>query len=92
MEDAKKGAAEYLEAHAENMRRRGLRVTTSVAVDAQAGHGILSEAEAVGADMVAMATHGRKGLSRAILGSAADKVLRGIHRPLLLHRPANIED
>lgn len=89
MEDAKKGAAEYLEAHAENMRRRGLRVTTSVAVDAQAGQGILSEAEAVGADMVAMATHGRKGLSRAILGSAADKVLRGLHTPLLLHRPTD---
>ena len=87
MEDAKKGAAEYVEAHAENMRRRGLRVTTSVAVHAQPGHGILEEAEAVGADMVAMATHGRKGLSRAILGSAADKVLRGIHHPLLLHRP-----
>jgi nucleotide-binding universal stress UspA family protein len=92
MEDAKKGAADYLEAHAENMRRRGLRVTTSVAVDAQAGHGIISEAEAVGADMVAMATHGRKGLSRAILGSAADKVLRGIHRPLLLHRSETADD
>lgn len=92
MEDAKKGAADYLEAHAENMRRRGLRVTTSVAVDAQAGHGIISEAEAVGADMVAMATHGRKGLSRAILGSAADKVLRGIHRPLLLHRAETADD
>jgi nucleotide-binding universal stress UspA family protein len=90
MEDAKKGAAEYLEAHAENMRRRGLRVTTSVAVDAQAGHGVLSEAEAVGADMVAMATHGRTGLSRAILGSAADKVLRGLHVPLLLHRPTDL--
>jgi len=89
MEDAKNGAAKYLEAHAENMRRRGLRVTTSVAVDAQAGHGVLSEAEAVGADMVAMATHGRTGLSRAILGSAADKVLRGLHVPLLLHRPTD---
>ena len=72
------------------MRRRGLRVTTSVAVDAQAGHGVLSEAEAVGADMVAMATHGRTGLSRAILGSAADKVLRGLHVPLLLHRPTDL--
>lgn len=93
LDDAKKGAADYLEAHAENMRRRGLRVTTSVAVDAQAGHGILSESEAVGADMVAMATHGRKGLSRAILGSAADKVLRGLHLPLLLYRPSNaLED
>ncbi len=92
MEDAKKGAGEYLEQQAEAMRRRGLRVTTSVAVDAQAGNGILAEAEAVGADMVAMATHGRRGFSRAILGSAADKVLRGIHLPLLLHRPGSTSD
>ena len=35
--------------------RRGLRVTTSVAVDAQAGHGILTEADAVGCDAIAMA-------------------------------------
>jgi len=86
LDDAKQGAAEYLEALAENMRRSGLRVTTSVAIDAQAGHGILSEAEAVGADMVAMATHGRTGLGRALLGSSADKVLRGIHAPLMLYR------
>lgn len=88
VEDAKEGAAQYLEAHAEAMRRRGLRVTTSVAVDAQAGGGILAEAEAVGAEMVAMATHGRTGLSRAILGSAADKVLRGSRVPVLLYRVA----
>jgi nucleotide-binding universal stress UspA family protein len=86
--DAKAGAAEYLEGHAERMRRKGLRVTTSVAVDAQAGNGILLEADAVGCDLIAMATHGRKGVSRLVLGSAADKVLRGTHVPLLLHRPA----
>jgi nucleotide-binding universal stress UspA family protein len=91
LDDARQGAAEYLEAHAENMRRKGLRVTTSVAVDAQAGHGILAEAEAVGADMVAMSTHGRTGLGRALLGSAADKVLRGIHTPLMLYRSADGE-
>ncbi|MDH3269967.1 MAG: universal stress protein [Gemmatimonadota bacterium] len=92
LDDAKEGAAKYLEERAEEMRRRGLRVTTSVAVDAQAGQGILAETEAVGADMVAMATHGRKGLSRVVLGSAADKVLRGLHKPLLLHRPNGVDD
>lgn len=92
LDDAKKGASEYLEAHAENMRRRGLRVTTAVGVDAQAGHGLLTEATAVGADMIAMATHGRTGLSRAVLGSAADKVVRGAHHPVLLHRPAGARD
>ena len=88
VEDAKEGSAEYLEAHAERLRRRGFGVTTSVAVYAQPGHGVLNEAEAVGADVIAMATHGRTGLSRAVLGSAADKVLRGTHSPLLLYRPA----
>lgn len=92
MEDAKRGAADYLESRAEGMRRRGLRVTTSVVVDAQAGQGIIAETEAVGADIVAMATHGRKGISRVVLGSAADKVLRGIHVPLLLHRPADADE
>jgi len=86
--DAKAAAAEYLEEHAERMRKRGLRVTTSVIVDTQAGHGILQEGEAVGCDLIAMSTHGRRGVGRLVLGSAADKVLRGTHVPLLLHRPA----
>jgi nucleotide-binding universal stress UspA family protein len=88
VEQARDLAADYLEGRAERMRRRGLRVTTSVAVDAQAGHGILKEADEVGCDGIAMATHARVGLSRALLGSAADKVLRGTHVPLLLYRPA----
>lgn len=86
--EAKADAAEYLEEQADLMRKRGLRVTTSVIVDAQAGQGILSEAEAVGCDLIAMATHGRKGVGRLVLGSAADKVLRGTQVPLLLYRPA----
>lgn len=87
---AKEGAAEYLEDHAERMRRRGLRVTVAIVVDPQAAHGILSEAEAVGADAISMATHGRGGVGRAVLGSAADKVLRGTHVPVLLFRPPKI--
>lgn len=86
--EAKANAAEYLEDHAERMRRRGLRVTVSVAVDPQAAHGVLTEAEEVGADLIAMATHGRGGVSRVVLGSAADKVLRGTHLPVLLYRPS----
>lgn len=92
LDEAKERAAEYLEAHAERMRKRGLRVTTSITVDAQAGHGILLEADAVECNGIAMATHGRKGLTRALLGSTADKVLRGTHLPLLLYRPVDGKD
>jgi nucleotide-binding universal stress UspA family protein len=90
LREATKSAEEYLEVRAERMRHRGLQVTTSVTVDAQAGHGILVEAESTECDAIAMATHGRTGVSRAILGSSADKVLRGTHLPLLLYRPTGI--
>lgn len=86
VEEARSAAREYLEIHAERMRQRGLTVDVGVRVEAQAGHGILKEAEAQECRLIAMATHGRGGLSRAILGSATDKVLRGAHVPLLLHR------
>lgn len=87
MAEAKESAAAYLEERADRMRRRGLRVTVSVAVDPQAAHGILSEADAVGCDLISMATHGRGGVSRVVLGSVADKVLRGTNVPLLLYKP-----
>jgi nucleotide-binding universal stress UspA family protein len=90
LREATKSAEEYLEVRAERMRHRGLQVTTSVTVDAQAGHGILVEAVSTECDAIAMATHGRTGVSRAILGSSADKVLRGTHLPLLLYRPTGI--
>jgi nucleotide-binding universal stress UspA family protein len=41
-------------------------------------------------DIVAMATHGRSGLSRLLLGSVADSVLRQSNRPVLLYRPRSV--
>jgi nucleotide-binding universal stress UspA family protein len=38
-------------------------------------------------DMVAMATHGRSGLTRLIMGSVATEVLERTGRPVLLYRP-----
>ena len=40
-----------------------------------------------GVSLVAMATHGRAGLSRLVLGSVAERVLRGAAAPVLLLRP-----
>ncbi|MEJ2216790.1 MAG: universal stress protein [Gemmatimonadota bacterium] len=48
---------------------------------------ILACARREGADLVAMATHGRGGLSRLLLGSTAQEVVRRADRPLLLYRP-----
>jgi nucleotide-binding universal stress UspA family protein len=41
-------------------------------------------------DLVAMATHGRSGLSRLFLGSVAEKVLRQTRTPVLLYRPRSV--
>jgi nucleotide-binding universal stress UspA family protein len=48
---------------------------------------ILSEAAAFGADLIALTTAGRSGLSRAILGSVAEQVMRKARAPVLLLRP-----
>lgn len=88
--EGRAAAAEYLEAHADRLRRRGLEVTTAVEVDHQPANGILREADAVGADFIVMATHGYRGIRRALLGSTADKVLRASNLPLLLYRPADV--
>jgi nucleotide-binding universal stress UspA family protein len=37
--------------------------------------------------LIALTTHGRRGLSRLLLGSVADKVVRGSTLPVLLYRP-----
>lgn len=36
------------------------------------------------ADLIVMGTHGRSGVRRLMLGSVAERVLRGTHRPVLL--------
>jgi nucleotide-binding universal stress UspA family protein len=47
---------------------------------------IIERGEADSAMVITMATHGRSGLNRFLLGSVAEKVLRGTANPLLLVR------
>jgi nucleotide-binding universal stress UspA family protein len=47
---------------------------------------IIEKGESDTAMLIAMATHGRSGLNRFLLGSVAEKVLRGAANPLLLVR------
>ena len=80
-------AESYLEETAQRLRERGLSVETQVVVDTQSALGILEFAREKAADLIAMATHGRTGFSRLLLGSVADKVLRGTTAPILVIRP-----
>jgi nucleotide-binding universal stress UspA family protein len=81
-------AASYVSALATRLRRQHatLDIETEVRTDASPAAVIIETAKAQGADVVAMTTHGR-GMSRLVVGSVADKVLRGGPRALLVVRP-----
>jgi nucleotide-binding universal stress UspA family protein len=48
--------------------------------------GIIAAAEEIGADLIVMASHGRRGLKRFILGSQANAVVTHSHVPILICR------
>jgi nucleotide-binding universal stress UspA family protein len=73
----------YLAKVAERLTGRGFRVQTQVAQGRHAASAILDGAQ--GVDLIALETHGRRGLPRLLLGSVADKVIRGASIPVLVH-------
>jgi nucleotide-binding universal stress UspA family protein len=78
----------YLETVADRLRGQDLVVQTRVAVAAHPAKAILGEARAQQGTVIALATHGRGGLTRVVLGSIADKVLQTAPGPVLVYRPA----
>lgn len=54
-------------------------------------HSILQHARSVRADLIVMGTHGRRGLSRLVLGSDAEGVLREATVPVLLIRSPEVK-
>ena len=48
---------------------------------------ILAEAEAFGADLIAVSTAGRSGVTRALFGSVAEQILRKAGPAVMLMRP-----
>lgn len=52
--------------------------------------GIIRVAQRENTDLIAMASHGRTGLSRVFYGSVAAGILNAVDRPLLLIRARNI--
>jgi nucleotide-binding universal stress UspA family protein len=79
-------ARTYLEGVAERLRAQSLRVQTRVVVHTQPAVSILDQSLQVPNSVIALATHGRTGLKR-LLGSVADKVIRGASVPVLVYRP-----
>jgi nucleotide-binding universal stress UspA family protein len=86
LKDEESAARDALESEASPLREEGIPVGVEIITGVHPAEGILEFAEAGDVDLVAMATHGRGGVARLILGSVADKVIRGGTVPVLLHR------
>jgi len=85
MKPLKASAETYLEKVGSGLRGKGVTTKCQVRVGA-AGHEIIKLADEIGADIVAMSTHGRSGVGRWVFGSVAEKVVRTGNAPVLLVR------
>jgi len=85
MKPLKASAESYLEKVGSGLRGKGVTTKCQVRVGA-AGHEIIRLADEIGADIVAMSTHGRSGVGRLVFGSVAEKVVRTGNTPVLLVR------
>lgn len=64
----------------------GLHVHTAIATSRTPAQGLVHYADHVDADLVVVATHGRSGLRRLVLGSVAEEVVRTANCPVLTLR------
>ena len=88
---AEEKAKAYLEGIATSLRARGLGVEIVVLHRISADEAILDYADRNAVDVIAMTTHGRSGLARALLGSVADSVVRKSGLPVLVINPPDTE-
>ncbi|MEF8795795.1 MAG: universal stress protein [Salinivenus sp.] len=79
-------ARKALREPAEALRDRGLDVRVEVRAG-PAAREVLDAAEAHDADLLTIATHGRSGLDRVLMGSVAETVLRQAPCPVLTTKP-----
>jgi nucleotide-binding universal stress UspA family protein len=86
MEELRQSARRELERLGRAVGKRGLRVQTALASGAP--HALIVDAaNKRRADLIVISTHGRSGLSHMLMGSVAEKVLRGASCPVLIVRP-----
>ena len=65
----------------------GLTTEVEVIEQRDTADGIRQAAERFGADVICLGSHGRSGLSKAVMGSVAQKVMASTLRPVLVIRP-----
>ena len=87
VEDAREDAQEYLDGVSTRIRDQGISEVRTEASIGNASSAIVDLARAANEPLVVMATHGRSGVGRWVLGSVADRVVRHGPGPVLVVRP-----
>lgn len=79
-------AKHILDAAAEKAKAAGVTCETVHVPNRLAAEGIIDTAEKTGCDLIVMASHGRRGIGRLLLGSQAYEVLTHCKVPALIVR------
>jgi len=80
-------ARKYLEQVASKLSSGSSKVSLQIAKSRNPAEAILHEAHNAKCDRIAISTNGRGGLARLLMGSVADKVIRGAETPVLVYHP-----
>ncbi len=86
--DARQRATDELAHVNEALHAAGIIGVRTVIKEGPAGSTILETAKEEQADLIVIATHGRSGLRRVVMGSVADHVVRHATCPVLVCRSA----
>lgn len=82
---------DFLRMAAQPLEAQGLEVETDVVIDNNVSKAIVNYARRNKFDLIAMATHGRSGLSDLVQGSVATAVVSSGVAPVLLIRPSKAQ-
>ena len=89
-EENEKAAGEYLDQLVGRVKLDGVEVQKQL-IAGRAADSIAEYATENDVDLIAIATHGRSGVSRWAWGSVADRVLRSVCAPILMVRAPGCE-
>jgi nucleotide-binding universal stress UspA family protein len=79
---------DYLERVADELRRDGVAVAVELRRDNSVSRAVAKAARELDADLIAMTTHRRTGVRRALVAGVADTLLQTMELPFLLVRPS----
>lgn len=87
----RKDGAAILQHAADTAREHGVTVDSVLYenLEKTVQQRVIAEAEMWKADLIVIGTHGRRGVSRLVLGSSAENILRSAPVPVLLVRSSN---